>query len=344
MDSGSQGSLPAIAELVPIDRILPADSPRLGGQDADHSILLAEADRPLPPILVHRQTMRVVDGMHRLAAAILRGDRQIAVRYFDGDNDAAFVAAVHANTTHGLPLCLADREAAAIRIAAARPEWSNGVIAEIAGLAVATVAALRRRQAHQLPNPGERIGRDGKVRPLSSVEGRRRAGRIIACQPGASLRDVARQAGISVGTARDVRNRVHRGEDPVPDGALPQTKESRAVPKRVPRQPVKDQPVPRTDQHRVGDNQQHVLHEIQRDPAMRFNLTGRLLLRCLSLHAMSDEHWEKFADAVPDRWAQAVADLAIGCATGWTRFASRLTEHDIDRQHPDVAFVEADSD
>jgi hypothetical protein len=51
-----------------------------------------------------------------------------------------------------------------------------------------------------------------------------------------------------------------------------------------------------------------------------------------------------FADAVPDRWAQAVAGLAIGCATGWTRFASRLTEHDIDRQHPDVAFVEADSD
>ena len=86
-----------------IAKLRPSDSPRLAGQDTDHVRVLSQADS-LPPIIVQRGTMRVIDGMHRLRAAQLRGEKQIAVRFFEGSDDLAFVLAVHANTAHGLPL------------------------------------------------------------------------------------------------------------------------------------------------------------------------------------------------------------------------------------------------
>src|SRR5262245_43617336 len=71
-------------EMVPLRQLLPADSPRLVGEDAKHIRVLAESEAVLPPILVHRATMRVVDGMHRVGAARLRGREAIEVRFFDG--------------------------------------------------------------------------------------------------------------------------------------------------------------------------------------------------------------------------------------------------------------------
>jgi hypothetical protein len=41
-----------------------------------HALLLAESEAALPPIIVHRLTVRVVDGMHRLRAAQEWGERQ----------------------------------------------------------------------------------------------------------------------------------------------------------------------------------------------------------------------------------------------------------------------------
>ena len=64
---------------VPVSSLLSGDSPRLAGENLEHVQLLAVV-QGLPPILVHRSTMRVIDGMHRLRAAKLRGDETIAVR------------------------------------------------------------------------------------------------------------------------------------------------------------------------------------------------------------------------------------------------------------------------
>ncbi|MFC5828752.1 hypothetical protein [Nonomuraea insulae] len=58
---------------VPIAMLLPGESPRLQGQDREHVTRLAEIDRPLLPIL----DRRVIDGMHRLDAALIRGQRHI---------------------------------------------------------------------------------------------------------------------------------------------------------------------------------------------------------------------------------------------------------------------------
>src|SRR5256885_8556385 len=128
-------------ERVPIDSLLPADSPRLSGESMEHARVLAASEAVLPPIVVHRSTRRVIDGMHRLKAAALRGQSDIVVRFYEGDNDEAFIVAVETNIAHGLPLSLADRTAAAVRIIATRPQWSDRRIASITGLAATTVGS-----------------------------------------------------------------------------------------------------------------------------------------------------------------------------------------------------------
>ncbi|MFD8814979.1 ParB/RepB/Spo0J family partition protein, partial [Streptomyces sp. NPDC059627] len=129
---------------VPVLSLRPADSPRLNGEDKAHIMRLAEAETPLPPILVDRRSLQVIDGMHRLMAASLRGQETIDVIFFDGNEADIFLRAVQENVTHGLPLSRADRRAAAERIIASHPHLSDRVIGQTAGLAANTVAAIRK--------------------------------------------------------------------------------------------------------------------------------------------------------------------------------------------------------
>ncbi|WP_368858328.1 ParB/RepB/Spo0J family partition protein [Nocardia alni] len=69
---------------------------------------MATLDETLPPIIVHRESWHVIDGVHRVRAAQLRGDSTILARLFDGGEADAFVLAVTSNTRHGLPLSSAD--------------------------------------------------------------------------------------------------------------------------------------------------------------------------------------------------------------------------------------------
>jgi ParB-like chromosome segregation protein Spo0J len=296
--------------VVPVGSLRPADSPRLGGENAAHSRKLADADGPLPPILVHRQTMRVIDGAHRLRAALLRGEDMVAVRLFSGSADIAFVLAVESNLTHGLPLTQADREAAAARIVAAFPEWSDRAIAKSTGIGGKTVRGIRRCATAAVPQPNARLGRDGRVRPVSSAEGRRLASLVIAARPEASLRDVARIAGISPGTVRDVRQRMQRGEDPVPGRQLPP--EQADGPAEAPRPSAED---------RLA-----WLRILKDDPSLRFSDGGRDLLRWLDGHAIDRGDWVKAAEAVPAHCATIVAELARRWAREWQDFAEEV-EH-----------------
>jgi ParB-like chromosome segregation protein Spo0J len=201
---------------VPIGSLLPADSPRRSGENLEHARALAESEAPLLPIVVHRPTMRVIDGMHRLRAATLRGDDQIEIRFFDGDDADAFVLAVQTNIVHGLPLPVSDRKAAAARIVRTHPHWSDRAIASASGLSAKTVAAIRHRPGAEDHGQRARIGRDGRLRSLNAEEGRAFAAEMIEANPGASLREIARKANISPETVRDVRARLRRGESPLP--------------------------------------------------------------------------------------------------------------------------------
>ena len=53
------------------------------GEAKAHIARLAEAETPLPPVLVDRRSMRVIDGMHRLMAALSKGRETIDVQFFE---------------------------------------------------------------------------------------------------------------------------------------------------------------------------------------------------------------------------------------------------------------------
>lgn len=298
--------------LVRIDELLPARSPRLNGEDLAHARMLAEADSTLPPIIVNGRTMRVVDGMHRVHAARMHGREEIEARLFDGDDATAFILAVEANVRHGLPLSQADREAAARQILLSHPEWSDRVIAASVGLAWKTVGAVRRRSGVAAMQPTSRIGRDGRTRPVDGTAGRLRASSVLASRPDASLREIASAAGISIGTARDVRERVQRGEDPVPAQLRRSATAARPAPRGGGRVQVTDV---------VG-----TLERLKRDPSLRLTESGRVLLRWLDGRVITDDDFAKVVKSIPPHCVDVVEAIARRCAQSWMELASLLRE------------------
>jgi ParB-like chromosome segregation protein Spo0J len=283
-------------------------SPREGGADPEHVLALAAVAEELPPIIVHRPTMRVIDGLHRLKAAMLKGEETIAVRFFEGGEEDAFVLAVSANVAHGLPLSPADRQRAAGRIIRSHPQWSARRVAAAAGIAPGTVAEIRKKILGESGAGDVRIGRDGKVRPINGAEGRRIAGELLAENPDLSLRQIARAAGVSPETVRSLRNRLRRAED-----LQGHTSASR-----------RHGPVGLTISRDWSQERGAVVERLKADPAMRFSETGRDLLRLLHVHMIRTEEWESLIESVPPHCRGSVAQLARSCAEIWAEFAMQV--------------------
>ncbi|MEU2792821.1 ParB N-terminal domain-containing protein [Streptomyces sp. NPDC007100] len=316
-------SLPGRTEKVPVASLLPADSPRTDGERDAHATLLAECGAPLPPIVVQRSTMRVVDGMHRLRAATLRGETEIEVCFFDGDEKDAFVLAVQANVAHGLPLSLAERKRAAARIIRSHPQWSDRAIGTVTGLNAKTVGVLRQ-PAGGLPPLRVRVGRDGRARPVDGAEGRRRASELIAENPQTPLREIAKAAGISLGTVSDVRKRLLNGEDPLPP-------RQRSADGQQRHREAADPAGPRADaeaSHAAGRERIAMLHKLRKDPSLRFTDAGRALLRWLDVQATENQEWERVLAGVPSHCRETVAELARTCARMWQEFAVQLEQRE----------------
>jgi ParB-like chromosome segregation protein Spo0J len=313
---------------VPVLSLKPADSPRLNGEDKAHIARLAETETPLPPILVEKSTMRVIDGMHRLMAASLQGRKTIDVIFFDGSDPDIFLRAVQENVAHGLPLSQADRRAAAERIIASHQHMSDRSISHTVGLAAKTVAAIRKRSSEEVPQSKARIGRDGKARPLNSEEGRQRAADLLTQQPEASLRDVASAAGIAPATVLDVRKRLERGELPVPrkhhtnsrtsrgTGANAKGDETLAPAVRVTSRPASRSTAPRDPAPTV--------EKLLRDPSLRSSERGKGMLRLLHVNAVGAEQLTDVVAAVPPHCVAMVTQLARQYATMWQNFAIEL--------------------
>jgi hypothetical protein len=305
----------------------PAESPRIEGENGEHIQLIAESSDIQPPIIVHRPTMRVIDGMHRLRAAELCGRTEIDARFFDGETRDAFVLAVHANVTHGLPLSLADRVQAAIRIVNSYPQWSDRAIAVATGLSPKTVAAVRQRSAEELRSEA-RIGQDGRVRPNNTAASRQLAGELMIRNPAASLREIASKVGLAPSTVMDVRARLRDGRDPVP------AKQHVGAPHDDGRKSR------RTSQPAKGSralDRAHAVDTLKRDPSLRFSELGRHLLRWLEAHPTDVPAWRNVVDHLPAHCVDLVARLARDSANTWCEVADYL------EQRNTLATAKADS-
>jgi len=213
----------------------------------------------------------------------------------------AFVLGVAANITHGLKLTRKDRKAAAARILGMYPTWSDRTIAATAGLSHPTVAVIRRRcstgKTFQL---NTRLGHDGKARPLTSNSGRQAAAELILADHSTPLREVARQAHVSVGTAHDVQTRLKHGVDPsVPTtrGAGLDFSLARAL---------------------------AAVKKLRADPAVWSHQDGKAMLQLLS-HSLQVAHQVRSTiKNAPQHCLDTIAEVAAALGDYWSRLARDL--------------------
>jgi len=148
---------------VPVASLRQGPTVRSDGVDERYAKVLASVVTPLPPIVVDSGTMSVLDGVHRVRAAVLRQETYIRARYVNGSEPELLIVAIQANASHGRPLSLTDRKDAAGRLLSLASDMSDRAVAAICGLSPTTVGFLRSSMA---PN-GQvsfRQGRDGRVR------------------------------------------------------------------------------------------------------------------------------------------------------------------------------------
>lgn len=345
---------------VPVSSLVSGFHLRQDGTDAAHVRLLADAagSARLPSILVQRCGTRIIDGMHRVEVAKLRGEWIIRARIVDCTDEEALVLAVKSNTLHGLPLTRADRISSAKRILADHADWSDRSVAVITGLSAKAIASLRNSATGETPFYGKRLGRDGKRRPIVPSEGRRRAAEYINAHPEASLREVARETDVSLGTVHDVRERIRRGEDQhgqvpagparraaaqaelaSPDGPGPVTTEPASMGPSMMRAattgpapvgPVMTSPPVRVIHAAVAARGaprvawSAVAAKLAGDPTIRYTEGGRAFLRWMSGHSMQSDEWREFVDAIPQHWLDEVSRIAVSMSEEWRQFADRL--------------------
>jgi ParB-like chromosome segregation protein Spo0J len=283
--------------------LVEAEAPRIGGLDDSHVQLLA-ALRPeaLPPILVRRTSLRVIDGAHRVAAARRRGERSICATMCDGTDEDCFIASVTLNVSHGKPLTFAERRRAAERLLIAHSTWSDRSIADICAVAPSTVAGLRNLLGETDERSSARLGRDGIVRPFDAARARAEAQALMTESPGTSLRQVARTVGASVATVRDVRKR------------MTETAASDA-PDRWERTATLS---PHTNQEHATD-----VEVLEMDSALRGD-NARRFLDWFNGHLVRNEQWEPLAGELPLSRLYPIIDEAYRCARVWNDLATYL--------------------
>jgi ParB-like chromosome segregation protein Spo0J len=139
----------AIITRISVGEIIvdPDLQPRVAGLDDDHIRALAEDPEAWPPITVLRDgdEMVLLDGAHRLAAALRLGFEDIATEIRDPDGEDPYELAFALNRTHGRALTLRDRRRFASHRLERDPLQSNQSIAALAGLSATTVQAIRAR-------------------------------------------------------------------------------------------------------------------------------------------------------------------------------------------------------
>jgi len=300
---------------------------RSGGLDEAHVALLMETDE-WPPIVVWGDDWWVLDGAHRLEAARRLGRERVAAIRFSGTADEAFVESVRLNVGHGLPLSMRDRRKAALQVLARHGDWSDRRIASLCGLSARSIARLRGAESEERAQEDgvvvalqQRVGRDGKARPVQPGEVRNRIRRALEENPDGSLRAIAAIAGTSPETVRTVRAQLA--------GADSSGKRLGIAPRPRPEAKLEDiGPALRpdwVDGSRDPDAFPHRAHadEWNSHPAFLASADGVEFASWFRSNAVGED-WRRHVWAVPLGHVYEVVDEARRRAACWTSFASLL--------------------
>jgi len=335
-NSGNSDNMTMIEQLpevsVPISSLVPGFHLRQEGTDPAHVRLLADAagSVKLPAILVQKSGSRIIDGLHRLEVAKLRGEWTINARIVDCTDSEALVFAIKSNTLHGLPLSRADRISGAKRVLAAHLDWSDRAMAGITGLSAKSIVSLRNSSTGDAQFFGKRLGRDGKRHPVLPTEGRLRAVEYIKAHPEASLRQIARETDVSLGTVHDVREKIRCGAAPTPGASGREAEQTDASPRSVaamaPPSPIRGARAGMDSGTGYGQRLAWptISVKLASDPSLRYTEGGRAFLRWMGGHCPQTDDWREFIDAIPPHWRPAVGRIAAEMSQEWRQFAERL--------------------
>ncbi|WP_367318523.1 hypothetical protein [Streptomyces sp. HUAS ZL42] len=266
--------------------------------------------------------MRVIDGMHRVRAAVILGLDTVDSQFFDGCEAEAFIQSVTRNIADGLLLSLADRRAAVRRILTSFPTMSDRSIAVYTGLDVGVVTEIRAAaDPSRLNLP---VGDGGRLPPPACTAERGHAADPVANTPERPLRPIAQETGLSsLGNAHSVREGLCRDKEQTA-GAQP-----RMVPSRTPT--ARNAQV-RSARPTMARASRDLLRILRNNPLLRDSQSGRDFLRWLHGHFITDEAWKELVETVPPHCTETVAQIAMKCSDTWRRFAEELS--DKKRIHP----------
>jgi ParB-like chromosome segregation protein Spo0J len=321
-------------EEVALERLRFGLSPRQVFCDDQHVAALAEVLDEVPPIVVHAGTLQVIDGVHRVHAAKRVGRRTIRALIFDGDEIEARIEAVRSNITHGKPLTLREREAAALRVLALVPAWSDRRIAMVSGLSPKTVARLRARATVDSPQSRARLGRDGRLRPVDPAAVRRRVAEALRADPGASNRAIAKRAGASQATVRDVRERLSQGLNEL--AALSSRRRQRKAAKAAKSAKAADTTPaagaagaagPAAAPAATGPTSAPTGPQpVAAAAARRTEGVPSDFATWFEIRHIDDGHWQRFVDVVPIGRVYEIADACRRFSASWKAFAVALED------------------
>jgi hypothetical protein len=164
-----------------------------------------------------------------------------------------------------------------------------------------------------LQQSDRRVGRDGRVRPVDGATGRLRAAEVVRYKPDATLREIAQAAGVSPMTARDVRERLERGDPPTTSERSYASRAATGEPRRAAKSRSEPTPDPMV-----------ILQGLRRDPSLRQSETGRALLRWLDLQVRSIASFPRGVDQAPPHSRYVLAELAHAFAFRWGCLANEL--------------------
>jgi hypothetical protein len=222
-------------QTIRLDRILPlaeTSSIRAGGLNMEHvqaMMLNLDALPPIHIVALGGGQFGRLRGAHRYEAHRLhKGTSSIKALVVDVPREEWFAYAVRDNSTSGLPLTLDEKKAAANRMLSE----SDRPVKDIAidcGLSHDTVTKMEKEleetarstyENRQVEHPRVRLSQDGKRRPTRKGEAVTRAKAVAEANPKASAREIAKEAGVSTGTAHKGR-RLTRTPSTGTSGAKP---------------------------------------------------------------------------------------------------------------------------
>jgi ParB-like chromosome segregation protein Spo0J len=203
------GEPPPTVRAVELALLRPAPDIRLIDEGHVH-VLMDVMDR-LPPIVVVADTLTLVDGMHRVEAALRKGRTHLLAEHVELAPGEVLAERIRRNVAHGLPLSVAERKRAAQHLLAEDPARSNALVARLAGVSTSTVRRLRG-----CPGPPENdldtvLGLDGKRYSRRIAARREAALTLLRREPGLSDRAIAKQVRLSPTTVGALRRAAHGG-------------------------------------------------------------------------------------------------------------------------------------